>query len=165
MAREKMKTIKSTLVLATVALTLLLCCCNDWKRMDNYLEGHREGDSIILTGYEDLPDYYSDIYYKSVVAENNRRLQNARRKVKNNEDLSYTDCIALHSQKLNNSQRSAYCRNYIAEKYIFTDDDHQYILYIASNVVPNNYRKTASGYMSVVHSPKCSCQENSNQLP
>lgn len=155
MAREKMKTIKSMLVLATVALTFLLSSCNEGQRIRNLQGDAQEGDSITINGYEDFSNYHRGIYTEAVAKENERRLQDAIKKVQCNEQLSYVDCIALHRKKCNNSGQD------MTEKYVFYDEGHQYNLYIVSNC--GGYK--SCGYMSVVHSPKCSCQENNNQLP
>lgn len=151
-AREKMKTIKSMLVLATVALTFLLCSCNEGQRIRDLQGDAQEGDSITIHGYEDFSDYHRGIYSEAVAKENDSRLQDAIKKVQYNEQLSYFDCIALHRKKCNNSGQD------MTEKYVFYDEGHQYDLYIASDCGWHR----GYGYMSVVHSPKCSCQENNN---
>lgn len=155
------KTFKLTHCSMSVAITVLLIfflsSCNEGQRIRDLQGDTQEGDSITINGYEDLSDFHRRIYTEAVAKENESRLQDAIKKVQCNEQLSYVDCISLHEKKRHNSGQS------MAEKYVFYDEGHQYDLYIATD--HGGYGHKGYGYMSVVHSPKCSCQENNNQLP
>lgn len=139
-------------VVVTVLLIFFLSSCNEGQRIRDLQGDAQEGDSMTINGYEDFST-------EAVNKENERRLQDAIKKIQCNEQLNYVDCIALHKKKWHNSGRA------MSEKYVFYDEGHQYDLYIATDLGSGINGYKGFGYMSVVHSPKCSCQENNNQLP
>lgn len=151
-------------VLVLAAFVVSICTVD--QQMNQYSLNLREKtknaamskrDNPHINGYENLNEgeWY---YYRDSLAESNKNnLKTAVEQVEGGNQLSYTDCMTLHFKK------QSICGEDLIETYAFLRDGHKYDLYIASKQVSSGNRGYGYGYMSVVHSPKCPCQ-NSNDL-